>query len=162
MQCNSWTAALNAVTGGGRNNYCLPNTHFKREGHVSSIYGFRGLPTWSRLCWNILKMKKGKDNSASEPYAGGSYCTHLDLPHKPMPREGFTWYTSPCLDKGMMTTWLSHDSQWHHIIQVGWWQSWYTELEGWFDEVYYRKIKETTIPINCSHIFLWKLFPTVH
>lgn len=37
----------------------------------------------------------------------------------------------------------SHAATWIHVVQVWWWQSWCAELEGWFDEIFYRKIEET-------------------
>lgn len=37
----------------------------------------------------------------------------------------------------------SHAPMWIHVVQVWEWQSWYEELQGWFDEIFYGKSEET-------------------
>lgn len=46
-----------------------------------------------------------------------------------------------------------------HAAQVWWWQSCFTELEGWFDDTCYTEIKNTNNTYPClSHISLKVVF----
>lgn len=90
-----------------------------------------------------------------EPCDGGSHRLHLDLPNEPMPREDLARFTSLRLGKGMVMVWLSRSSHWIHVVRGWCWQSRCTELGGWFDEMCYRKIKETSNTYQLfSHISL--------